>query len=67
MDQTDSGIVLPPGVRVVAPAPPVEPWRDGEQMGHVDTPIFWLDLQLDVKRRWGPLLARLYRAEHGRA
>lgn len=55
MDRTESGIVLPAGVRVVAPAPPIAPWSGGEQMHSVSTPVFWLDLQRQVRLSGGEL------------
>lgn len=58
MIERESGLVLPAGVEV-------EPWRGGEQMKDVDTPISWLALQRDV-RSWGPHLSALYRAFKGR-
>ena len=65
MEELESGLVLPAGVRSVRPVDPPAPWRDGEQMGSIDTPIGWLALQRDVKS-WGPHLAALYRAMKGR-
>lgn len=66
MEELESGLVLPAGVRLVRPASAPAPWLGGEQMADVATPLFWLDLQRDVRERWGPLLARLYRGVHGR-